>query len=219
MWSMDVMIEGENAVRAFDITTSNHMSSTNVPVPMVNAEGVAIPLPEVCKGVDSKFILQPYKSKGKPGESEYTCGRQKGSDGKPLTGHHVIPGRCMRTEGDKYPEGCSHDKAPVICVEGKNQHGDTEHGECHAEFDSWEYLAEKDSDGMLDYPDARDQAAKSCSGAKDGKQLTKKQQDCVKAQLDSYYENCIDTDTGKVKGKSSKSGLNLSKLDDLDDMD
>jgi hypothetical protein len=48
MWSMDVKVEGENAVRNLDMTTHNHGSNTNTP-PMVYFDEVAVAVPEVCR--------------------------------------------------------------------------------------------------------------------------------------------------------------------------
>jgi Domain of unknown function (DUF4150) len=48
-WSMDVNVEGENAVRHLDLTTHNHGSEgPNVP-PMVYIDNICISFPEVCR--------------------------------------------------------------------------------------------------------------------------------------------------------------------------
>lgn len=120
-----------------------------------------------CKGVDQKLILQPY-SKKCPGGG---------------TGHHLIPGRCMK--GQNY----DHDAAPVICVKGKNQHTGN-HRSCHRVFDPVErFHANSTPPKVFTYKKAKDAAAKSAGGALTPKRkLTKKEQDCIKAQLDEYYK-------------------------------
>jgi hypothetical protein len=221
MWSMDVKFEGENAVRAFDITTSNHMSEVgNASVPMIDTERMGFKELDECKGVDGKFELVPYKSTNpKTKKKDLTCGR------KGMTGHHLIPGRTMRTrthstgkrkrklKKPQYPKGCSHDSAPCVCVDNENQY-DGNHKECHAIFDPVEYKeAAKAPKGKMDYSKARDTAAKSAAGATGGKPLTKKQLDCVKAQLDKYYKKCLDLDSAQLNAQGEKAGLVLDKLE------
>ena len=120
-----------------------------------------------CKGVDQKLILQPFSMKC-PGGG---------------TGHHLIPGRCMRGMGYDY----SHGAAPVICVKGTNQHTGS-HRACHRVYDPverWHFSKKKG----LTYKKAKNAAAKSAGGALTPKmKLTKKEQDCIKAQLDEYYK-------------------------------
>jgi hypothetical protein len=49
MWSMDVMIEGENVVRHFDLTTHNHGSTPPGTPPTIHIDEIAIALPGVCR--------------------------------------------------------------------------------------------------------------------------------------------------------------------------
>jgi hypothetical protein len=119
-----------------------------------------------CKGVDKNLILRPY-SKGCPGQS---------------TPHHLIPDRCTAGKA-----GYSHGAAPCICVRGANQHTGS-HRACHRVFDPverWHHKKKK----PFRYKTAKNAAAKSAGGALTPKRkLTKKELDCIKAQLDEYYK-------------------------------
>ena len=121
----------------------------------------------ICHGVNAKLKLRPYK----PG-----CP-------KPQTGHHLIPGRCLKGK-----PGYSHDKAPVICVLGKNQHTGS-HKRCHLKFDPVEYRHHKQGK-KIKYSTARkaavDSAGQALTPRKD--KLSPKEKACVKAQLDAYYK-------------------------------
>jgi hypothetical protein len=118
-----------------------------------------------CKGINKKLMLRPY-SAGCP-------------DGG--TPHHLIPDRC--TTG---MAGYTHGSAPCVCVQGENQHTE-EHRACHKIFDpveKWHYKNKKD----FKYGTAKNAAAKSAGGALDpARRLSKREQDCIKAQLDEYY--------------------------------
>jgi hypothetical protein len=48
-WSMDVKVEGENAVRTLDMTTHNHASQGPNTPPMAYFDEVAVELPEACR--------------------------------------------------------------------------------------------------------------------------------------------------------------------------
>jgi len=217
-WSMDVKIEGQNVVRHLDLTTHNHGSFPSNTAPWPYMDSMGFKKGGVCDGVDKKLKLVPYKSKDKNGNDKLTC--------SPDTGHHLIPGRCMRTRttgrgGEKlkepaYPEGCSHNKAPCVCVDNENQYDGT-HRDCHAVFDPVEHAeAAKPPKNQMTYKKARDAAAESAKGV-NGRKLGKKQLECVKAQLDNYYKNCLKNDDGsvsknaKLNAQSGKAGLVLKK--------
>jgi hypothetical protein len=207
MWSMDVKAEGENVVRAFDITTSNHMSEIgNATVPMINTERLAFATLDACKGVDKKYELLPYKSTD-PATNQETesCARAT----PPMTGHHLIPGRCMQmhpktpANPSGYPPPCSHDKAPVICIAdppGANQWA-KHHKKLHSRFDPVENRhAKRPPKNRMTYKAARNAAAASVAGVKRNKKLTDAQFECLKAQLDDYYKQCLETNNdGSIK--------------------
>ncbi|EAR22486.1 PAAR-like domain-containing protein [Nitrococcus mobilis] len=212
-WSMDVKVEGENVVRHLDLTTHNHASFPSNTTPWPYADSLAF-TSGPCAGLSDKFKLVPYKE-----DSEtYSC---PGG-----TGHHLIPGRCMRTRttslsgeslaNPAYPEGCSHDKAPCVCVDNENQYSGT-HRDCHAIFDPVEFEC-AESGKPFTYGKARDTAAKSAAGINNGKEPSENQLDCLKLQLDNYYKNCLKNKDGSVRksanlnAQESRAGLVLDKL-------
>lgn len=85
-WSMDVKIEGLNVVRHLDLTTHNHNPSpgNTATWPHTSKMKAAFKPGGKCAGMEH-LRLQPY-SKACPS----TAG------GGAQTGHHLIPGRCMR---------------------------------------------------------------------------------------------------------------------------
>ncbi|HEV7575706.1 MAG TPA: HNH/endonuclease VII fold toxin-2 domain-containing protein [Caldimonas sp.] len=138
-----------------------------------------------CKGVDVQLMLVPY-SPGCP-------------DGK--TPHHLIPDRCATGK-----PGYSHAKAPCLCVDGKNQHTGSHRG-CHRIFDPVErhHFNKKKP---FTYGKARNAAAASAGGGRTPpKKLSKKELDCVKAQLDEYYKKPQPDGPGMTNGSAmNKSG-------------
>ncbi len=199
-WSMDVKIEGENAVRHLDLTTHNHASKPGQTPPWPYADAAALGKGGPCERVSDKFKLVPYKNK-----------KGKASCKSPMTGHHLIPGRCMETRKAPtkknpnnmlYPKGCSHGKAPCVCVDNENQHDGT-HRDCHAVFDKAELAEGKRTNGTMSYAKARDAAAESAAGINNGQTPTEKQQKCIKAQLDNYYKKCLKNKDGSVKMSAS----------------
>jgi hypothetical protein len=189
-WSMDVEFEGENVVRHLDMTSSNHASPVaNESVPWVNAQKMMFAAGGPCEGMDD-LKLQPYSKK---------C---PGKGGKPRTGHHLVPGRCMR-----YIKNYSHGNAPVICVSKGNQHQGS-HKKCHAIFDPYELKhAEEGKD--FKYGKASEKAAESAGGAV-GRDLSPEEKKCVKLQLDAYYKNdpkgpkCDDSTVVRSSGAAGK---------------
>lgn len=186
-WSMDVKFEGENVVRHLDMTTHNHASPTPNTPPWVHTASQLFEPGGVCAGMDD-LKLQPYKQ---------DC--PSSPDGARQTGHHLIPGRCMRSPM-KNPTGYNHDNAPVICVTFGNQHQGS-HRACHAVFDP----VEADhclNNKPFEYGTARDTAAQSAGGAVGREPLKEAEQKCVAAQLDTYY-------------KDKKNGPGLNESDSL----
>ncbi|WP_218187953.1 PAAR-like domain-containing protein [Desulfosarcina cetonica] len=220
VWSMDVKVEGQNVVRHLDLTTHNHGSFPSNTTPWPYADSMAFAAGGPCAGISQDFKLVPYKSKDESGEKTLSCGRKS----PPMTGHHLIPGRCLRTRttaggNPAYAKGCSHDNAPCVCVNNENQYDGT-HRDCHSVFDPIEYgEAQKSPKGKMTYKKARDAAAKSAAGVNGGKEPTQKQQDCIKAQLDNYYKNCLKNKDGSISqnaqlnAQEDRAGLVLDKLD------
>jgi hypothetical protein len=170
-WSMDVMIEGANVDRHLDMTVNNEQCSPadTPPWPYTDKMTAAFGAGGICEGME-ELRLQPY--------SEPCPGTE---DGQLETGHHLIPGRCMR-EFDNY----SHSRAPVICVSRGNQHQGS-HKLCHAKFDPVE-LDFFEKEKPFHYSDARTAACASAGGAMSPPRgLSDKEQACVGFQLDEYY--------------------------------
>ena len=122
-----------------------------------------------CKGVDAQLILRPH-SEG--------CPVVNGKKGTP---HHLIPDRCATGK-----PGYSYGAAPCICVQGRNQHTGSHRG-CHRIFDPVEryYAPPK----KFTYSKAKEAAARSAGGGRTPpKKLTKKELECVKLQLDEYFQ-------------------------------
>lgn len=194
-WSMDVKIEGENVVRHLDLTTHNHGSNSNTPPwPHTDAMVAAFNAGGKCENMEHLRLRQYDKSKG--------CGDS-------ATGHHLIPGRCMReVSGISY----SHDAAPVICVSRGNQHQGS-HRACHAIFDPVE-LDHNTSNTPFTYAKARETAATSAKGAMDPERdLTAQEKACVEFQLDQYYKAAPPAGAGvkdsTVLDTTAKKGGNL----------
>jgi Toxin PAAR-like domain/GHH signature containing HNH/Endo VII superfamily nuclease toxin 2 len=154
MWSMDVMIEGENVVRHLDLTTHNHGSTPNesIPFPYTDAIAMAVAghpcqamgkaVKEDCTGATDysekccdarKCLMAPYSPKS-------CCA---GSDGEQMTPHHLLPSnvfipndlRRTKLADPPEPETGYHDmKAPCVCVEGPSHHKGTEHGDVGTEY-------------------------------------------------------------------------------------
>jgi len=137
-----------------------------------------------CKGVDAQLILRPY-SEGCPDVN-----------GKKSTPHHLIPDRCATGM-----PGYSHGAAPCICVLGRNQHTGSHRG-CHRIFDPVErWHAEQNK--PFSYTRAKEAAAKSAGGGRTPpKKLTPKELECVKLQLDEYYQKAPPDGPG-LKGKDA----------------
>ena len=170
-WSMDVKFEGENVVRHLDLTTHNHNPSpgNGPPWPHTASMTAAFAPGGKCAGMEH-LRLQQYKE---------PC--PDNSMGERQTGHHLIPGRCLRDTPDY-----NHGEAPVICVSFGNQHQGT-HKACHARFDPVEQQ-HFDTNTPFTYDKAKSTAAASAGGAQHpNRELTQPEKDCVAHQLDSYY--------------------------------
>jgi hypothetical protein len=143
-WSMDVQFEGENVVRHLDMTTHNHGSSPNTgPWPYQDAMAMNT------EGHPCKSMAEDIESKCGGGASDYSdgcCNARKcllmpkepnrccsGSDGKQMTGHHLLPSKEFVAHADRgsadAATGYVSNKAPCICVEGTSHSKRTEHGQ------------------------------------------------------------------------------------------
>lgn len=139
-----------------------------------------------------KCLLVRYKNTtGSPTKARAQARHGKGCcPGQ--TGHHIMPGSMMRGNCPGY----DHDEAPVMCLEGStNRDGWGSHGNAHSalkrRMDAYrnDRTAAGQSPNTISYQEGRDEsidavrevAAKQCDP------------DCLKAQLDSFYD-CKDKD-------------------------
>ncbi len=200
-WSMDVKFEGENVVRMLDLTTHNHGSKPSNTGPWPYLDEAAVTGPNgVCAGMNH-LKLVPYK----PG-----CGKKKG---KKQTPHHLIPKRCFKRNRSNYVKGYDPNKAPCICVSGKNQHTGS-HKACHRRFDPVErYHAEKKL--PFSYKSAQAAAAQSAGGAMNPPgDLDKAEQACVAAQLDAYHKQSPPDGPGSSPSSTLKSSGAKGKVNE-----
>ncbi len=156
-WSSDVKIEGENAVRHFDMTTHNHASPTCNTPPWMFIDTISTPPPsnhpckkdidkaqKACKGAkttgtgSSKSRDCNKAADPKGCKKAMKCVLVPKSKDKELccapgnTGHHLVEGHCFRTT-DGAPlqglENYSYSAAPTVCVDGTRN--TKEHGKFH----------------------------------------------------------------------------------------
>lgn len=199
-WSMDVKFEGENVVRMLDLTTHNHGSKPSNTGPWPYLDEVAVAPGGVCAGMEH-LKLVPYK----PG-----CGKKKG---KKQTPHHLIPKRCFKRNRSAYVKGYDPNKAPCICVSGKNQHTGS-HKACHRRFDPVERW-HSDEGQPFTYETAQAAASGSASGAMDPpRDLSAKEEACVAAQLDAYHTQAPPDGPGSSKSSSLKASGAKGKVND-----
>jgi hypothetical protein len=188
-WSMDVKIEGENAVRHLDMMTHNHMSTPGNTPPWPYTDAMA-PSTGPCAGQPKRCKTTPYKD-GCP-------------DGQ--TPHHIVPDHCSKQPGKgglRY-EGCSkitHGNAPCVCVTGEDKSATTpsgnlmQHGRIHGIFDE---IEDSQPNNKWTYADCRD------AGAQSAAKVTKCDPDCLAAQCDHYYKDqCNVKDGTKLRADSS----------------
>lgn len=197
-WSMDVKIEGENAVRHLDMMTHNHASGPGGTPPWPYVDAMAMAPGGVCASdPDPECKLVPY-NEGCPG-------------GK--TPHHVIPVHCFMGKGMRskpkaervagtFSGAKDYDpaKAPCVCVDGHTKTPGSMHGKMHAAFDAAEdaHLASTNprTAGSWTYDQASDAGAKSVAGKDLGNGKTCSEA-CVKHQLDNYHK-----DKTKINGST-----------------
>jgi hypothetical protein len=188
MWSMDVKIEGENAVRNLDLMTHNHGSFPSNTTPWPYADKAAFGKGGACeKDADPDCKLVPYDA-GCPGSQ---------------TPHHVIPVHCFMGKGvrglpkDKRIagqfDGCKKydmNKAPCICVKGKSK--TDKHGEIHKIFDDLEdkHLEPKAprTAGSWSYAEAKAAAVESTTQADPSDGTKKCSPACMELQVKNYHE-------------------------------
>lgn len=159
-WSMDVQVEGENAVRHLDMTTHNHASpNTNTP-PTIYVDGTAFEFPASCarhvndnnsacegatqlttdKGNPAGMNCDNAKDPEKCKEARRCLLMPKDMDKKfccspGTTGHHMIEGHCFCKPGKgNRPldrfSGYKYGDSLCVCLGGSRYRD--EHGDFHA---------------------------------------------------------------------------------------
>lgn len=139
MWSMDVKIEGKNAVRHLDLTTNNHASTPGDTPPWPFAASMKVGTGDpcekekeneqkACEGATQKSSRELDCSTAAGGEEGCRKAKQcrlvkKRNDKKECcsphnTGHHLVPANCCKGEIPGYNEG----DAPTVCAGGHSWH-------------------------------------------------------------------------------------------------
>jgi Domain of unknown function (DUF4150)/GHH signature containing HNH/Endo VII superfamily nuclease toxin 2 len=222
-WSMDVMVEGENAVRMLDITTHNHGSLPGNSPPWPYIDEANVPAiykdkcgPEkdkekkACDGCDTadkacnspacqearKCMLLPYGGSGSPN----CC--------KGQTAHHIVEKHIFKKKGKVLNQftGYNENSAPCVCAAGSRY--SLHHGGFHAlqgkrELAAMARAAKKGSDTEFawNYGQARKAGVDAHKKVFPG---SKCDSDCIKAQIDSYHKSAINDlkDTTPVRSST-----------------
>ena len=154
-WSMDVKIEGENAVRHLDMMTHNHASLPGGTPPWPYLDEMNDDDKKLCeddKGAEKDACFDKKKNEYKDEDeccADPACQKARncmlvpyGGSGSPncckgLTGHHLLPNSLLQAKrGDSTTNvhGLSSkynvDVGACVCVDGKS-HSSGEHGELH----------------------------------------------------------------------------------------
>jgi hypothetical protein len=198
--SMDVLIEGEGAVRHLDMATHNHDNPPNTP-PWVQVAQQAMgsgggdPCGPNCK-------LSTYKPN--------KCPKVKG---KKKTPHHILPKHLFKNKSSGKKMGGFADynanKAPCICVSGTSWHSKgSMHKALHDRMDGAEYAAGEK--GGWNYEDAQKAGIKSVmdeipDGCDEG---------CLTKALEKHHDPDGDRKDKKVRADkaSKKKGSRSQKL-------
>jgi len=228
-WSMDVKVEGENVVRHLDLTTHNHASQTGQtpPWPFLDAMTVAT---DPC--ANEKAAEQEACSKH-GGDRDKECGDPKckkaqacklvpyGGTGSPnccpgSTGDHLVEASSFATKrtGGTPLKGCGKydlNRAPTCCVEGgaySKDHGfmSALRGEAHMRCPVKDL---KLSNGgtlkgkkVTTYGEAKDNGARSVRSVH-----THCDEKCIRAQLDTYDEECKISDDTEIRAITYGDGV------------
>ncbi len=225
-WSMDVKIEGENAVRHLDMTTNNHASQPGDTPPWPFAGSMAVDKDGKTEDPCAENKAAEKKACEGCNTKDEKCGNPKckkamscqlvpyGGSGSPnccpgMTGDHVIEASSFaRTRNGRKLAGCEGydlNQAPVCCVQGRNAYtGD--HGAMSAMRGVMNSQCKVGPLALSGTPAAAiearvttyDQAAEN--GARSVRSvLTHCDEECIRKQIDTYHHGCgIKNDT-KVK--------------------
>jgi len=222
MWSMDVKIEGENAVRHMDMTTGNHASPQgNAAVPWLfqdtaaienikDCQGNVAAYKSACKGQSPKKCSKACKEAQicilvpKKDDKKYCCQGVK-------TGHHLVEVHCFtpaggRATGKRLPGLKAYDdeEAPTVCANSSRFKG--RHGVFHAiqgmfekaynaigkGYKKWRKAGPRGTTGESNW---RYKHARD-AGAKALKIAAPHcNEECIKKQLDAYHKDFLGENT------------------------
>lgn len=215
-WSMDVKIEGENAVRHLDMTTHNHGSACNAP-PWAYVDSMAdagsLVATEACK----KDVAKKEKACSGLATREDQCNdddcrsakkcllvtKQQGDRKSSSTQvgccdgdqpHHMIEGHGLTDSGgvtsNKFPN-YEYDQAPCVCAEGDRW--SAEHGSMHRKVGSKETAAVRAA-GVKntrnpDFAWNYKEAKAAAIMAHERTFAAGCTRECMKSQLDAYHNS------------------------------
>ncbi|MGO9599190.1 MAG: PAAR-like domain-containing protein [Isosphaeraceae bacterium] len=234
-WSMDVKIEGENAVRHLDMMTHNHASEPGGTPPWPYMDEAAMKDPDhPCaksgdKGKVEKNCGDPpeedcsddcqnaRKCMLVPGiEGEKTDGTPKHKCCKGKTPHHPIPvgefsasrlpGQARGTPTGNYDS----EKAPAICVEGQNHNKEKADGSLKEHALCGRAFALERGIALYDpitdsFPDTYPYTQARDIAAKTTHDVTGCDEECLKRQLDDGHKGMVPPD-GQVRYSERQKG-------------
>jgi hypothetical protein len=198
-WSMDVKIEGENAVRHLDLMTHNHASTPGGTPPWSYQDLAAFGNVPECKKETDKARKECQGAHAGPGGCTEECKKAKacllvpkGRD-KELcchpdnTGHHMIEDHWVKGNA-AFPMAqgnAGYEGAPCVCVNAKRSEGS--HQSMHNVQGVYEesFLAGGANAGQTFTYGEGKRAALNAHDATFGDSGCS--QECMEAQLDSYY--------------------------------
>jgi hypothetical protein len=229
-WSMDVKVEGENVVRHLDMTTHNHGSNANQPAPWPYADKMALKPGGACNKAPNDYAKQVkdncsedmYSDKccdcpGRkcmlmPYSPNYCCSK----NGTQLTPHHPVPFQDHYQSGTRtLPKGqwaskrlagagqYDGDKAPCICVEGKDHNVEEspgyhmQHGRLGRAFAHYRDTLPNDT---YKYEDVREKTAEIVAAEMEC------DKDCILAQMDKYHKKDVKATGSLRKSRQAKKG-------------
>jgi hypothetical protein len=180
-WSMDVKIEGQNAVRHLDLTTHNHASPPGQTPPFPETEGMAVP------DADCTEALQ--KTPVKSHEDQ-----QKACKGTNNQSHHVIQNSHLCYPRDtplkEICPGYTEDAAPCIALDDGTD-VNTAHGRVSQmqKADAKTYRDNYKATGQSPtYAEARADAKRQLKEKPPGPGLSEHEAECVMKEVDKKFE-------------------------------
>jgi hypothetical protein len=212
-WSMDVKIEGENAVRHLDVTTHNHNPGSGQTPPWPYADQAALDPGGNCakeaaalSGVCSDPVAEDTSDSccdvpqrqcvlvAKKNDEKHCCKK-----GRETTGHHVLPKQELCEVGSKGQiplkgnERYKEQDAPCICATGHFHRSRYANGQLmeHGLFGN-AYLAERTAALKAKKPWNYSTASAAGAAAVEKQTNGTCTKECIQEQLDSYHVGKVD---------------------------